>query len=250
MKIMIAVLLFLVLTSTGKTQDLSPVEPLTLLDTPTAGTLMRGSFRAHLSAYPDGGLLTGIDVGVTNRLMFGVAYGGTNLIGIGEVNWNPQVGVNLRYRLFEEGLSNPAFLIGYDNQGRGAYMDSTSRYREKSRGLFLAVSKNFNMLGTVGVHAGVNYSFETGDNDKDLNAFFGIDKSINPELALIAEYDFAFNDNASRSIGSGKGYLNAGLKWIFAGQLQIDFVVKNLLKNRNQLPHMSREIRISYVEIF
>jgi hypothetical protein len=105
-------------------------------------------------------------------------------------------------------------------------------------------------LGTIGVHGGVNYSFETGDGDKDLNLFFGFDKSINPELLLVGEYDFALNDNDSRSLGAGNGYLNVGIKWIFAGKMNIDFLLKNLLENKNNHPHMSREIRISYVEIF
>lgn len=231
-------------------QDLSLVEPLHVIDVPTAGTLARGSFNATIRAYPQGGLLGGIDVGITDRMMIGMAYGGTNLIGEGDINWNPQVGVNVRYRLFEEALSFPAFLIGYDSQGYGGYIDSTKRYAEKSRGLFLAVSKNYSFLGTLGVHGGLNYSFETGDKDRDVNLFVGFDKGINPELALVMEYDFALNDNDDKSIGSGKGYLNAGIKWIFAGQMNIEFLVRNILKNQHNLPAMSREIRISYTEVF
>ncbi len=231
-------------------QDLSLVEPLHLIDTPSAGTLARGSFRAELRAYPAGGLLGGIDVGITDRMMIGLSYGGTNLIGTGDIDWNPQVGVKLRYRLFEEGLSFPALLIGYDSQGYGAFIDSTNRYMEKSRGLFVCASKNYNFLGTLGLHGGLNYSFENGDDDEDVNLFLGIDKSLNPELALVLEYDFALNDNNDRSLGSGKGYLNAGLKWIFAGKLNIDFIVKNMIRNKNKMPAFTREIRISYVEIF
>jgi len=244
------ILFFLLFPFILLAQDVSLVEPLRMVDTPTAGTLLRGSFRAQMRAYAEGGILAGIDVGITDRLMFGISYGGTNLIGIGDIDWNPQVGVNVRYRFFEEAYTFPAILLGYNSQGFGAYVDSTSRYREKSRGIFIAASKNFTFLGTIGLHGGLNYSFEKGDGDKDLNLFIAMDKSINPELAIVAEYDFALNDNSDKSIGSGKGYLNAGLKWIFAGKLEIDFLLKNMLKNRNTLPNMSREIRISYVEIF
>jgi hypothetical protein len=230
-------------------QDLAPVEPLYLIDCPTAGTLYRGSFRTQIRAYHNGGLLAGIDVGILDRLMFGISYGGTNVIGIGDIDWNPQVGVNIRYRLFEESLTMPAILVGYSSQGYGAYIDSTSRYTEKSKGVFAAASKNFNFLGTFGIHAGVNYSFEDED-DSDPNLFMGFDKSINPELAFLAEYDFALNDNEDQSLGSGKGYFNTGLKWIFASKLEIELLLKNLLKNRKDMPHMAREIRITYIEVF
>jgi len=247
-QILIIILLFSATAVYG--QDLSIVEPISLIDTPTAGTLLRGSFKSEIRAYTKGGLLGGIDVGIADRLMFGISYGGTNLIGEGEIDWNPQPGVNLRYRLFEEDLTIPALVLGYDSQGYGVFVDSTERYSEKSRGLFVSASKNFAFLGTIGVHGGVNYSFENNDGDKDLNLFFGFDKSINPELLLVAEYDFALNDNDSRSLGAGNGYLNMGIKWIFAGKMNIDFFLKNLLENKNNHLHMSREIRISYVEVF
>ena len=247
-KLILCILLLTAVIVTG--QDLSLVEPTSLIDTPTAGTLMRGSFQTEIRAYSDGGLLGSIDVGITDRLMLGLSYGATNLIGTGDVDGNPQPGVHLRYRMIEEELMFPALVIGYDSQGFGAYIDSTERYSEKSPGIFVSASKNFIFLGTFGIHGGVNYSLENKDGDKDLNLFCGFDKSINPELLFIAEYDFAINDNNTKSLGAGNGYLNVGLKWIFAGKLNIDFLMKNLLKNKNDRPHMSREIRISYVEIF
>jgi len=247
LQIILFVILFTVIAGA---QDLSLVEPTSLIDTPTAGTLLRGSFKSERRAYSQGGVLGGIDVGITDRLMFGIAYGGTNLIGEGEIDWNPYPGVNVRYRLFEEDLSVPALVFGYDSQGYGMYVDSTNRYSEKSRGIFVSASKNFAFLGTFGIHGGVNYSFENDDGDRDLNLYAGFDKTINPELLIVAEYDLALNDNDTRSLGAGNGYLNVGIKWIFAGKMNIDFLLKNILENKNNHPHMSREIRISYVEVF
>ena len=231
-------------------QEAAIIEPVALIDYPTAGTLMRGSFNAHLRAYDEGGILGGVDVGLTDRFMIGLSYGGTNVIGMGDINGNPQVGAHIRYRLFEEDFTLPAITIGYNSQGFGTYIDSTRRYQNKSPGLFAAVSKNFQFLGFLGFHGGINYSFDRGDGDKDPNIFVGLDKSLNPELTLVAEYDFAINDDSERSAGTGKGYLNAGLKWIFGGKLQIDFIFKNILKNTEKFSAISREIRISYVEIF
>lgn len=244
------ILLFLVIPLFAFGQEAAIVEPIQLIDFPTAGTLLRGSFNAHLRAYTNGGILGGVDVGLTDRFMIGLAYGGTNVIGMGPVNGNPQVGAHIRYRVIEEDLLFPAITVGYNSQGYGAYIDSLQRYQNKSTGAFMAASKTFGFLGLLGLHGGLNYSFEKGDGDKDLNFFVGVDKTINPELSLVAEYDFAINDNSGKAVGTGEGYLNAGLKWIFAGKMQIDFIFKNILKNSDRFSNISREIRISYIEIF
>ena len=97
-------------------QDLGLLEPLRVVDTPTAGTLMRGSFRTEIDVYPNGGILAGVGAGITDRFMFGISYGGTNIIGTGDIYWNKQIGATLRYRLFEEDLLLPAILLGYDSQ--------------------------------------------------------------------------------------------------------------------------------------
>ena len=225
-------------------------QSLSIVDCPTAGTLARGSFMTSLHSYNDGGLLGIIQVGISDRIMFGISYGGTNIIGTGPVEWNPQVGVNGRYRAIDETEGLPAFSVGYDGQGRGIYSDSLNRYLEKSKGIYIAASKSFRFLGFLALHGGLNYSFEHEDGDKDIDGWFGIEKGLNDELSLYAEYDLAINDNSVKSIGKGKGYLNAGFKWSFQGKLQIDFVWKNILKNNTMRPYSSREIRLGYVEFF
>ena len=231
-------------------QNEDAVQSLYAIDCPTAATLERGSFLTALYAYENGGLMGMLDVGITDRIMFGISYGGTNIIGTGPITWNPQIGVNIKYRIVDEQLAFPAIAIGFDGQGRGQYLDSLSRYTEKSKGIYVAASKSFEFLGVLAFHGGVNYSFERQDNDKDLDGYVAMEKSINPELSVFAEYDLAMNDNSGRSIGDGKGYLNAGLKWTFQGKLHIDFLWKNILKNNSMRPYSSREIRLSYVEYF
>lgn len=244
------ILLFLFLPALALSQEMSLLEPLRLVDTPTAGTLMRGSYRTGIDIYPEGGILAGIGAGITNRFMFGLSYGGTNIIGTGKINWNKQVGAQVRYRLYEEDYYMPAILIGYDSQGRGAYIDSTKRYVNKSMGIYAVASKSFIFLGTLGFHGGINYSFENEDGDNDPNLFLGVEKSLNPELFLSAEYDFAFNDGGSGALGEGRGYLNAAVKWQFSGKLELTFILKDILKNRKYVDGMTREIRINYSEIF
>ena len=246
------VTVFLLLLSAGIIQAQTPfaVQSLSIIDCPTAATLERGSYFTALDVYDNGGLLGMMEVGISDRIMFGISFGGTNLIGSGPVNWNPNVAVNIRYRLIDEHLAFPAAAIGFEGQGRGVYIDSLSRYTEKSKGAYLALSKSFIFLGTMALHGGLNYSFEREDQDKDLNAYIGIEKSINEELGMFFEYDLAMNDNTGKSIGAGKGYLNAGLKWIFQGKVFVNFVWKNILKNKKKYGYSGREIRLGYVEYF
>ena len=225
-------------------------ETTSIIDCPTAGLLSRGSFMTGLNTYDNGGILGLLEVGVTDRMMFGISYGGTNIIGSGSVDWNPLVGVNIRYRLIQEYLTFPAVSIGYDNQGRGAYIDSLDRYSEKSKGLFLAVSKSFRFIGFFALHGGLNYSFEREDGDKDLNGYLGMEKSINEELGMFVEYDLAMNDNTGRSVGDGKGYLNAGLKWSMQNKFYLEFIWKNILENNKANHQSGRVIRMSYIEYF
>ena len=79
---------------------------------------------------------------------------------------------------------------------------------------------------------------------------FLVEKGVNEEFSLFAEYDLALNDNTGKSIGDGKGYLNAGLKWSFAGRLFIEFLWKDIAKNNGFNEASSREIRLSYIEYF
>lgn len=225
-------------------------QALALIDCPTAGTLDRGSFLTALHSYDNGGLLGTIQVGISERIMFGISYGGSNIIGTGPVDWNPKVGVNVRYRFIDETYGLPAFSVGFDGQGRGEYNRDLDRFLEKSKGAYIVASKSFNFLGFLAIHGGANYSFEHEDGDKDLDGYIGLEKGLNKELSLFGEYDLAMNDNSVRSIGEGKGYLNAGFRWSFQGKLNINFVWKNILKNNNDKPYSSREIRLSYIEYF
>ena len=91
---------------------------------------------------------------------------------------------------------------------------------------------------------------ERDDGDKDLNGYVGVEKSINEELGLFVEYDLAMNDNTGRSIGDGKGYLNAGLKWSMQNKFYLEFIWKNVLENNKYNHQSGRVIRMSYIEYF
>lgn len=221
-----------------------------LIDMPTAGTLDRGSYVSSLRLYPSGGVLTGLKIGLSNRFYLGVAFGGENIIGEGKVNWNPEPGLQFIYRIIDENLALPAVTIGYNSQGFGPYLKSSKRYTVKSRGVYAVASKNYAFLGDLSFHGGLNYSFERDDGDKDINLFTGIIKSLNRDLSLLAEYDIAVNDNDFGSIGRGRGYLNLGIRWLFAKRLSLQFQLKNILENKENVPNSNREIKIAYIEYF
>lgn len=78
---------------------------------------------------------------------------------------------------------------------------------------------------------------------------WGLDKSIGEQIYLLGEYNLGLDDNAWKSLGRNKGYLNAGLRWLFAKQLGIEFNFKDLLTNQKDITSISRELRITYVEM-
>jgi len=231
-----------------------PVQPRKLVDCPTAGLLPRGSFDVDLRIFPGGGVLGGISVGLTERLLLGVSYGGEKIISEEKIDWFPQAGVSVKYRLIEESFALPALAVGFDSQGYGAYVenDSIARFAVKSKGFYWVASKNYKVLGTpLGFHLGANYSLEDEDGDDDPTLFVGVDKGLNEELALVGEYDFAFNDDRKlANFGKGNGYLDLGLRWAFGDRLSLELNLMNLAKNRKGVDYTARQVRIVYLEYF
>jgi hypothetical protein len=251
----ITILILLILVSViGFAQntagDESNVEPRYLIDIPTAGILKRGTVAFDGNFFQNGGLMFGLYVGALEKLTLGVSYGGVGIIGSGNVTMQKLPGVMVKYRLIDETEVVPAIAFGFDSQGKETYIDSLERFTIKSRGIFIAGSKNYSILGFLSFHGGVNWSMEKKDGDKDMNVFLGLEKSIGSELSLIAEYDFAFNDNHGSAYGKGNGYLNAGLRWSLAGGLTLGFDFKNIVKNQNNVTFANRTLKVEYVSSF
>ena len=273
-------LILLVIFTRLFSQSEHPYPPLNLISIPTGGTMPRGSYTFEILLQNNGGLLPEIAVGLTEHFTIGISYGLKNLIG----DLKPAVNrskpeVNLKYRLYEETLTWPALVIGLDTQGRGVYQDSVyagsnnggieklvNRYDQKAWGLFLVMSKNYNLFGNLGLHLGVNKNaWEIKDNDKDMNLFFGFDKEINRSFSLLVEYDAAWNDNSFNNsleivnpnennvsditFGKGRGYLNAAFRWTIANNLLLEIDFNNISRNTSA-EYTNREIKIMYSEKF
>lgn len=243
--------IFFLHSSMVLSQALTEVEIQELIDQPTAGSLEKGEYGFDVRFFPYGGALAGLRAGLFDRFMIGIAYGGQNFIGRGEPEWNELPGVLIKYRLFEE-TDLPALSLGFDSQGYGVWSDSLDRYETKAKGLFAVLSKNYSLgwLGTLGLHGGINYNTFEDDDDRNMNGFFGLDKSINEQISTLVEYNLGLDDNNVRALGKDRGYLNAGIRWVFAKQLGIEFHFKDILENHKDIAGISRELRITYVEQF
>ncbi len=220
------------------------VAPRHVIDTPTAWPLPRAGFDLNLRFYGNGGALMSLNVGVSGQFMFGASFGGTKILGEDSLEWNPAPGVLLRYQMIAESFALPAISIGFESQGYGAYLDSTKRYTNKSPGFYVVASKSYALFDHLDLHGGINYSLERHD-DSDLNWFTSGALAFNPSVELLCEYDFAINDNADNSLGSGNGYLNAGLRLNVKRVVYLELFLKNLLQNKRYAKYFNREFQIT-----
>ena len=252
-----------------------PYPPLNLVSIPTAGTLPRGSFTLESIIIKNGGIAPRLSVGFTDNFTVGVSYGVQNLIGDTKPSINKTTPeVQIKYRIFDESEKMPALVYGLDTQGRGEFhkqdsilsisgkLDSIrtlNRYDQKAWGMYIVFSKNWNLMGNLGMHAGISKSLsENDDGDKDFNIFFGMDKELNRSFSLLLEYDAALNDNLTEddygaikkiTFGRGKGYLNAGVRWAISSNLMLEVNFNDINQN-TEAEYTNREIKVMYSESF
>jgi len=219
-----------------------------LVDMPTAGLLEKGFVGVLTDILPSGVMIAYMEVGVFQNLSFGISYGGSNLIGRGNIDWYKLPGINIRVRILNETSTIPALTGGFDSQGKGEYFKDESRYSIKSPGFFVAASKNFELLGFLAFHATANYSLENKDGDNFVNLSGGVEKTLGSNVSLIVEYNFALNDN-NGNFGGGNGYLNTGLRWSVGNGFTLEFDLRDLLQNGKANPNSAdRGLRIEYIQ--
>jgi len=228
------------------------MEPIMLVDRPTAGMLKRGGYVAGMNLYERGGVLFNISVGVWAPFMFGISYGGTSMIGEQKVDMNPLPGVNVKLRIINESVELPAIVLGFDSQGRGPYYDGIDRYSIKSPGMYAVASKNYTFMGNLSFHGGANISLERGDGDKDLNFFGGIEKSVGSSASLMLEYDPGINDNHGQALGRfrGRGYLNVGVRWSLTAGWVLGVNFKDPFQNQSNTSFGTRTLQLDYTGVF
>jgi len=227
--------------------------PRYMIDKPTAGVLRKGGFDLGLRFYGNSGALLSLNVGVSDRFMFGASFGGNDALGEKKPSWNPAPGVLVKYQLFTENIGMPGITIGFENQGYGPYLkaDTLQRYINKSPGFYVVASKSYDFLERLDFHGGINLSLENKDKDRDPNLFMGATLALNPRLEVVAEYDVAFNDTPAeprRDVRDGEGILNTALRLNIKNVIYLELFLKDLFKNQTKAEDYVREFKITYFQ--
>jgi hypothetical protein len=226
------------------------VEPRYIVDMPTAGMLAKGTFAIDGRVYGNGGLLVGFSAGIFSRLAAGISYGGSGIIGAGDPVMNVAPGFFVKVRIIEESVVSPAIALGFDSQGYDGYIKELSRYVIKSPGFYGVISKNYDLLGYLSIHGGVNYSLERADGDQDVNFYAGAEKSLGSFASLVVEYNLGMNDSNQGASGKGLGYLNAALQFSPGSGLTIGLCLKDILQNGAAEEGATRTMKIEFVNSF
>lgn len=235
------------LNAQGTSGSDATIEPRYLIDVPTAGIIAHGNVALDFEFFQANGMLAGVSIGVFDRLVLGLSYGASNIIGTDRPIWNSAPGFRAKVRIIDENFVVPAIAIGFSSQGKETYIDQLSRYAIKSPGFYAVASKNYSAMGYLSLHGGINYSLERSDNDDDINVFLGADKTLGPFLSVLGEYDLGINDSNRDALGRGRGYLNFGLRASVGNGLMIGIVLKDVLKNQQDISIGNRVIQLEYV---
>jgi hypothetical protein len=246
----VALVLRFTLHAQGTAGYSSDIEPRQVIDVPTAGILADRRVALDMDFYQSGGLLVGVTGGFFDRLLLTLSYGGMNLIGMESPSWNDLPGVGIKVRILDETMDWPALAIGFDSQGKEAYIDHLNRYTIKSPGLFLVASKNYSAAGFLSFHGGINYSFERSDNNRDPNIFGGVEKTLGPVVSVLGEYNLGLNDRHRGTLGRGRGYLNIGIHGSIGKGFTLGFHLKDLLQNQRHTGIGNRTLKLEYVTSF
>ena len=223
-------------------------EPRWLVEAPTAGMMPTGRMAIDVRAASGRSILADVELGLWNRVLVGVSFGGQNLLGSGSSEWNPDPGVSGRLRLLNESPTRPALAVGFRSQGSGVYDDVLKRYHAKSLGIYAVFSRNYwHPTGQGGVHFGLNRSLEDGDGDDTLTGFVGGDLEFWGRVAAVGEYHFALNDDAGLALGQGRGYMNLGIRWFVTAGVFVEFDLKDVFENNNRADKPVREVRVVFL---
>lgn len=238
--VMVGLLLLLAFPASAIGEEAPLIQTIGLIDIPTAWVLPERKYSLNFRLFTGGGFLFKGTAGIKERFMAGLSYGGSEVIGTGEADENPHIGLALKYKIINETEKTSAVAVGFDSQGYGNYKRVDDCYQVRSKGFYVAASKNIEALRGMQVHGGVNLTLEDSpDYDQDLLLFGGLAVVFNPHLRLMFEYNNILEDS--------NGYFNAGIRWDCTPELSLEFVFKDLAHGSDS---MNRMIRIGYSNYF
>lgn len=214
------------------------------VDQPYAIIPNHGIFDMQLRFGPEGGILGSFSIGIWDRLSLGISYGASNLIGAGDPEFYEQPGVQIRILAVQEEILTPTVILGFDNQGFGAFDQESRRYAIMSKGLYCQTGKSFEFSGMkITPSLGINYALE---QEHRFDMFMGLEALFGSTTALLFEYSPNFGD----PLDQNKGYMNCALRFIFYEQLFFEFAVRDLLDNSIYDQQLNRVIKLGYEQGF
>ncbi len=220
-----------------------------IVDMPTAGVIPKSHYSGFITLFQSGGLVGELIVAPFENFNMGLSFGGTNIIGSGEVVFQELPGAYLKYRIVDEKTEMPAICIGVLTQGFGPFIESESRFLTLSPGIFLAVSKNFSyFLGEIALHGGLCYSLEQKPSNRSPNLYAGFEQSLGSYLALNFETNLNLDENSSTM--ANKGLFNASLRWGVTRNVTFELVFRDLSRHYRGSEGFIRVVRIEYVNTF
>jgi opacity protein-like surface antigen len=242
-------------------EDFVPEGETYVVDNPSAWTRLRGEYEARIGVEP---FVVRGEIGILDYLTVGVSYGGADVFGTGTPTMNPRPGFQAKFRITNGGPILPAVALGYDDQGHGKYYDFNprypalnvdfDRYQFKAKGFYLVLSQEIEVLGALGLHLGVSYNVIEDKDDDGADVYGSLEKTLGPHLVLLGAYTLGLNDDGPDSLGSGFGYLDAGLRWRVTENFNLEFRFANLLENQletlGEEGRYARRLELAYVGAF
>jgi hypothetical protein len=217
-----------------------------LVDVQTAHTLYRAGYSLGVRVAPAGAVQTSFTVGVTDYVLAGVSYGAANVIGSGDPDWDGEVEFELKIRLAEEREIMPGLAIGYDSRGHGAHLGDGG-YEKASQGIYVAAVKTAPFSEFWQFHGGVSRTLEVEKTNPGF--FLGVSARLSQEFSIVAEYELG-STRRDEEEEEKTGYLNAGLRWVFAEQLEIDLYFRNLVGPGDSPELSSRALSFVFYDSF
>jgi hypothetical protein len=217
-----------------------------LVDVQTAHSLPRAGYSLGVRVVPGGGVQTSFVIGVTHYVSAGVSYGAANIIGSGEADWDDDVEFELKIRLAEEYDVVPGLAVGYDSRGHGSQI-SGGGYEKASQGIYVVAVKTAPFSEFWEFHGGISRTLEVERTSPDY--FVGVSARFSEEFSVLVEYQLGATRSDDGSDGK-TAYLNAGLRWIFAEQLEIDFYFRNLVGPSDSPELSSRALAFVFYDSF
>lgn len=197
-------------------------EPITGIDNPLPVMLYHGEVLIHIKEEPIDNLRAKIGVGIWNGIILSASFGGTNIVGYGDIDWEERPSLDLRIRLFGNGIIES--VIGYN--------DEPIEYYAKK---YIFATVGTLLLPGLMLSGGANYNYE--EEVKGADFFGNAALNLGEAHTFHLEYIMGVNDE-------DENRFNLGYK-LQSGSLGIQFDLKNIFSRS-----VGRQIQIFYRENF